>query len=92
MNFNKLALNIAHFLPPEISNKISLESLKLLYKLNILEKAFSIQNLKVKPTELMGLSFPNKIGVAGGLDKNANYFHILGKLGFGFVELSLIHI
>ena len=90
MNFNKLALNIAHFLPPEISNKISLESLKLLYKLNILEKAFSIQNLKVKPTELMGLSFPNKIGVAGGLDKNANYFHILGKLGFGFVEVGTI--
>lgn len=90
MNFNKLALNIAHFLPPEMSNKVSLESLKLLYKLNILEKAFSIKNFKIKPTELMGLSFPNKIGVAGGLDKNANYFHILGQLGFGFVEVGTI--
>ena len=31
-----------------------------------------------------GLDFPNKDGVAGGLDKNANYFHVLGNLGFGF--------
>ena len=38
----------------------------------------------------MGLNFPNRVGEAGGLDKNANYFHILGKLGFGFVEVGTI--
>ena len=45
---------------------------------------------EINSLDLMGLNFPNRVGVAGGLDKNANYFHILGKLGFGFVEVGTI--
>ena len=36
------------------------------------------------------LSFKNRIGIAGGLDKNAEYFHIFDSLGFGFVEVGTI--
>lgn len=38
----------------------------------------------------MGLHFPNEVGLAAGLDKNADYFEALGALGFGFIEVGTI--
>jgi dihydroorotate dehydrogenase len=38
----------------------------------------------------MGLSFPSPLGVAAGLDKNAEHFEGLGALGFGFVEVGTV--
>lgn len=38
----------------------------------------------------MGLTFPNSVGLAAGLDKNADYFNALGQLGFGFIEVGSI--
>jgi len=42
------------------------------------------------PVSLMGLEFPNRVGLAAGLDKNADCFEILGSLGFGFVEVGTV--
>lgn len=42
------------------------------------------------PVELMGLSFRNRIGLAAGLDKNADHLDALGALGFGFVEVGTV--
>ncbi len=39
---------------------------------------------------LWGLSFPNPLGLAAGLDKNAIAPHVWPRLGFGFVELGTI--
>lgn len=38
----------------------------------------------------MGLSFPSPVGLAAGLDKDAEAFNALGALGFGFVEVGTI--
>jgi dihydroorotate dehydrogenase len=38
----------------------------------------------------MGLSFPNRVGLAAGLDKNAEAVEGLGKLGFGFLEIGTV--
>ena len=38
----------------------------------------------------MGLSFPNVIGLAAGLDKNADYYESLSALGFGFIEVGTV--
>lgn len=40
--------------------------------------------------ELFGLRFPNPVGLAAGLDKNAEAFDILGSMGFGFVEIGTL--
>jgi dihydroorotate dehydrogenase len=40
--------------------------------------------------QCMGLEFPNPVGVAPGLDKNADCFEALGDLGFGFVEVGTV--
>ncbi|NMG71268.1 quinone-dependent dihydroorotate dehydrogenase [Parazoarcus communis] len=42
------------------------------------------------PIELMGLSFPNRIGLAAGLDKNGEAIDGLARLGFGFIEIGTI--
>ncbi len=39
---------------------------------------------------VMGLDFPNPVGVAAGLDKNAQYVDALAALGFGFVEVGTV--
>jgi len=42
------------------------------------------------PVELLGLSFPNPVGLAAGLDKNGDYIDAMGDLGFGFVEVGTV--
>jgi dihydroorotate dehydrogenase len=42
------------------------------------------------PVELAGLKFPNRVGLAAGLDKNARCIDGLGAMGFGFVEVGTV--
>ena len=42
------------------------------------------------PVEVMGLKFPNPVGLAAGLDKNGDYIDGLARLGFGFIEIGTI--
>ena len=42
------------------------------------------------PFELAGLRFPNRVGMAAGLDKNARCIDGLGAMGFGFVEVGTV--
>ena len=42
------------------------------------------------PLELAGLNFPNRVGMAAGLDKNARCIDALGAMGFGFVEVGTV--
>ena len=42
------------------------------------------------PVELAGLHFPNRVGLAAGLDKNARCIDALGAMGFGFVEAGTV--
>lgn len=38
--------------------------------------------------EVFGIKFPNPIGLAGGLDKNGEYYNDMANFGFGFVEIG----
>ncbi len=42
------------------------------------------------PIELAGLTFPNRVGLAAGLDKNARCIDGLGAMSFGFVEVGTV--
>ncbi|MDI9329978.1 MAG: quinone-dependent dihydroorotate dehydrogenase [Alphaproteobacteria bacterium] len=42
------------------------------------------------PLMLAGLRFPNRVGMAAGLDKNARCIDALAALGFGFVEVGTV--
>jgi len=46
--------------------------------------------LVTDPVDLAGLRFPNRVGLAAGLDKNARCIDALGAMGFGFVEVGTV--
>ena len=42
------------------------------------------------PRTVMGITFPNPVGLAAGLDKNGDYIDALAALGFGFIEVGTV--
>jgi len=42
------------------------------------------------PVRLAGIEFPNRVGLAAGLDKNARCIDAFGAMGFGFVEVGTV--
>ncbi len=43
-----------------------------------------------KPVEVMGITFPNPVGLAAGLDKNGECINAFDAMGFGFVEIGTV--
>ncbi len=48
------------------------------------------QDFVADPVRLCGLNFPNRVGLAAGLDKNARCIPAFSKMGFGFVEVGTV--
>lgn len=76
-------------LDAEVAHHLSMGGLRLAEKSGMLN-ALAPKSTATIPTELMGLSFPNRIGLAAGLDKEGNTIDALGRLGFGFIEIGTI--
>ncbi|MED1791852.1 quinone-dependent dihydroorotate dehydrogenase [Brevibacillus nitrificans] len=55
----------------------------------IMRMVYQLRNERLE-TNLWGLKFPNPVGLAAGFDKNAEVYHALGAMGFGFVEVGTI--
>jgi dihydroorotate dehydrogenase len=45
---------------------------------------------KADPRNVMGITFPNSVGLAAGLDKDGAYIDGLASLGFGFIEVGTV--
>ena len=73
-------------LNPEIAHHISMKGLKLACFFGLIRG----KRITSKPIMIMGLKFPNRVGLAAGLDKNAEYITPLAKLGFGFIEVGTV--
>src|SRR5690625_5858725 len=83
-----LARMLLFVLEPESAYAVTLALLGAAERLKLL-KLFAPRPI-AEPVEVMGLSFPNPIGLAAGLDKNGDYFNALGSLGFGFMEIGTV--
>ena len=75
-------------LPTETSHHLALGAIKLLNKCGL--SGLVAAKPEPNPVEVMGITFPNPVGMAAGLDKNADYIDGLGALGFGFIEVGTI--
>lgn len=75
-------------LPPEAAHAVTLGALDLLHRLRLDRLAFGSR--VDAPVEAMGLTFPNRVGLAAGLDKNGDHVESLAALGFGFLELGTV--
>ncbi len=76
-------------LDAESAHHLSLRGLRLAENSGLLRLLFPAAEC-LAPVELMGLRFPNRVGLAAGLDKEGNTIDALGRLGFGFVEIGTI--
>ena len=87
MNF-KLIRDLLFLLPTETSHHLSMQSIGWLQQMNL---ASLIARQRVEdPVEVMGIQFPNRVGLAAGLDKDAAYMDGLSALGFGFLEVGTV--
>ena len=75
-------------LPPETAHELAMESMKFggHFGLPRLMAGAAVED----PLVLMGIEFPNRVGLAAGLDKNGDYIDALGQLGFGHLELGTV--
>lgn len=84
----QLAKPLLFLLDAEFAHDITLKSLRLAEKMGVL--SFYLQAPNCKPRQVMGLAFPNPVGLAAGLDKNGAVIDGMAKLGFGFIEVGTV--
>ncbi len=68
---------------PERAHRLAMKALKM-------TTPWVSNQMYYKPVSVMGLNFPNRVGLAAGFDKNGEVFEALFKCGFGFVEVGTL--
>ena len=80
-------------LTPEKAHKLTLKLFRFGLKVPVVSSilrnsyTFSHKNLE---RNIMGLTFPNPVGLAAGFDKDGKYIDLLPHMGFGFVEIGTV--
>ena len=75
-------------LDPEHAHELTLAALAAVQRTPLLAL---IEQPRVRdPVSIAGLAFPNRIGLAAGLDKNGRCIDAFGAMGFGFVEVGTV--
>ena len=74
-------------LDPEDAHRFTLASLDAADALGLLKL---LPRAPGKPVRVMGIDFPNAVGLAAGLDKDGAHIDALAALGFGFVEIGTV--
>lgn len=85
--FYPLLREMLFLLPTEASHHLSLGSISLAQKMCA---TAVLPKVKADPVTIMGITFPNPVGLAAGLDKNADHIDGLAALGFGFIEVGTV--
>lgn len=88
-----LARPLLFRLSPETAHDLILKTIGLIGRIHPLNQYLADTcrgPLPSIPVEAMGLSFPNPVGLAAGLDKDAKAVDGLAALGFGFLELGTV--
>jgi len=80
-----LARPLLFALEPETAHRLTLSLLDAAHAAGL--SGFHGKRL-ANPVHAMGIEFPNPVGLAAGLDKDAEHVGALGALGFGFLELG----
>lgn len=75
-------------LSPEAAHDVALGALQRAHRLGLAK--LGAPCAQAEPVEAFGLEFPNRVGLAAGLDKNGDYIDALGDLGFGFIEIGTV--
>lgn len=85
MNWYPFIRNALFKLDPEVAHHATLQLLKFAAALRL----FPARQFH-HTQQVMGIAFPNRVGLAAGLDKNGEYISALARLGFGFIEIGTV--
>jgi len=88
MNIYKLICPLLFQFDAETVHDFTLNSLKTAERLGALK--FYPAPPVCQPRQVMGITFPNAVGLAAGLDKNAAVIDGMAALGFGFIEVGTV--
>ena len=72
----------------ETSHELGLDMLGAAERLSLL--SYIAPKIPDCPVEVMGITYPNPVGLAAGLDKNGDYIDAFARLGFGSIEIGTI--
>ena len=91
--YNKLLKPFLFLFDPELVHDFVFFSIKISNKIPflglILRSIYTFKKSKLK-REILGINFPNPIGLAAGFDKDAKLFKELSNFGFGFIEVGTV--
>ncbi len=73
-------------LNPETAHRVTLNAIENAHRLRLLQG----HPIDCKHCNIMGLDFPNPVGLAAGLDKDGEYINALAAFGFGFIEIGTV--
>jgi len=88
MSIYRLAQPLLFALDAERAHELGLKAIELAYRSGL--NPLLATRPQPLPTRVFGIDFPNPVGLAAGLDKNAAHIDALGSLGFGFIEVGTI--
>lgn len=88
MNFYPLAKPFLFSMEAEKAHDFTLSTLKIAEKTGLLH-VYPKPPI-CQPRQVMGLTFPNAVGLAAGLDKNGAVIDGMAALGFGFIEVGTV--
>ncbi|PYL95591.1 MAG: dihydroorotate dehydrogenase (quinone) [Verrucomicrobia bacterium] len=74
----------------EIAHRFTIESLRAASHVDLTLRALNLFQPSASPKKLFGLTFPNAIGLAAGLDKNGVALPVWSAIGFGFIEIGTV--
>lgn len=82
----KFARSLLFTFDAETAHDLGLKAIEAAYRTGL--NPLIAQRIEPLPTKVLGIEFPNPVGLAAGMDKNGAYIDALAALGFGFIEIG----
>lgn len=88
--YERLVRPLLFSLDPETAHHFTIALLRYASKFDFARRVLRSFQPPSKPKTLFGLSFPNPVGLAAGLDKNGVAIPAWAAIGFGFIEIGSV--
>ena len=85
-----IAKSLLFKLDAESAHRVTLAGMRLAHRVDYLTRMFPIPGDLHRPVKAMGLTFPNALGLAAGMDKSGSTIDAFGAIGFGHIEAGTV--
>ena len=86
--FFSIYKQLIFLLPPETAHAVTLSMAEKIYKSFL--KNIIASKITTNEKKVMGITFPNILGLAAGFDKNGDYLNFINNIGLGFIEVGTV--